>query len=155
MLFWTIIFLCISIIGLIKGSLFYNTNIKTGELTIKLSQATNEKEKEELKKEVFKAGWGVLLFGIMFIIARIIYLLSAIHYDFLKYPTLVIIAIMAIVFIKQIVTPNNTKDSNLNTEETINKYRAKIYQKRTVSGFLMNLINLSYFGYMLWILVLK
>ena len=61
------------------------------------------------------------------------------------------IAWIILAFVKGIVS----KKLDLSTEEKRKSYLAKVYlSKRTLSGTILNLVFLSYFGYMFYLLVL-
>jgi len=153
MLFWTLVLITITIIKLIKGGLFKETYIKMAEFTVKESypELTKE-EKKEIQTESFKVGWSLILFRLGLVVVHIIYLLNAINLDPLKYPTIIMITWIMIAFIKGVVS----KKVDLTTEEKRKKYLAKVsLSKRTLSGTIINIAFLSYFGYMFYLLVLR
>ena len=152
MIFWTLVFITFTLIKLIKGSIFKETLIKVAEIAVKGSYPElSEEEKKNLQTESFRIGWQYFLFGLIVIIVHIIYLLNAIDLDPIKYPTLLMIAWIILAFVKGIVS----KKLDLSTEEKRKSYLAKVYlSKRTLSGTILNLVFLSYFGYMFYLLVL-
>jgi hypothetical protein len=151
MLFWTIVFITFYLFLLFKP---YGLNAfqgKNGELQIKLANAKTDEEKKAIAEEQGKIILPYLLL-IPFIIAEFIYLISAISIDVYKYPSIAMLFYMIIASaigakIKDI------KKYDLTTEEGQIKYRKQIYKGRTLKGYLFNLIYLTYFGYMFYILV--
>lgn len=145
MLFWTVAFLTMNLIFLFRVP-FREANIKNGELYIQKSEGKiTEKEYSEL---TFKQSWTMLLMLPLFL-GEIIYLISALKVDPLRYPTIISLAY----FIISSVLAKTNEPIDLSTEELKTKYRMKLYKNRTFKGILTNLIYCSYFGYMFYVLV--
>lgn len=149
MLFWTVVFFTFYLVLLAKGNLTYNTTIKSGELMIKLYEQS--KTEKEVNSEVFKTNWPILLYFPVFL-GTFIYYISALTVDVNKYPTIgiLIYLITTMVFSK---SKNNKQD--LTTNEGRQKYREQLYKtkKRTFTGTIKQLVFLTYFGYMFYLLV--
>jgi len=154
MLFWTIVFFTFSIIKLIKGNIFHQTTINIAEITVKQANPDlTKRERDALGSDMMKSGmWYILIFGLGMVIAEIIYLLNAVSMDAYKYPTIVMICIAIFIIVKSYVV----KKPDLSTEQNQKIYLAKVYaNKRTFFGVVNNLINLGYFGYMFYSLLLR
>lgn len=153
MLFWTVVFITMSLLYLVRGKSFYSSIVKGGELLLEKSQdGTSESRKKELEKEMLSASLPLLLVDLPLAIAKLIYFFKAVNIDVYKYPTLIMIAIIVIGFVTSF--SNNKNNNDLSTEEKRFKYKSKLYQKRTGWGVINSLINLGYFGYMFYVLTL-
>jgi hypothetical protein len=153
MLFWTVVFITMSLLYLVRGKSFYSSIIKSGELTLEKSQENiSESRKKELDQEILLTGLPLLLVNLPLAIAKLVYFFKAVNVDIYKYPTLIMIAIVVIGFV--IGFSNNKNNNDLSTEEKRFNYKSKLYQKRTGWGVVNSLISLSYFGYMFYVLAL-
>lgn len=154
MLFWTIVFFTFSIIKLIKGNIFYQTSINMAEITVKQANPNlTKREKDALNEEMMRSGmWWILTLGLGMVIAEIVYLLNAVSLDIFKYPTIGMICLVIFIVVKTYVV----KKPDLSTEQNQKIYLGKVYaSKRTFFGTFNSLVNLSYFGYMFYNLILK
>jgi len=151
MLFWTLVFITFYLINLSKGSILYNSTIKLGELTLEYNkEGISNIKKKEIGKEMLFMLIPVFLV-ILLLIIQTIFLICAIHIDYLKYPTIIILAFIILNIVKSVKKP--TTKINLSTEE----YRKKLYltKKRTFKGTLITLMYLAYYFYMFYILALR
>lgn len=154
MLFWTIVFFTFSIIKLIKGDVFHQTSITIAEAEVKKANPELSKiGKDNIDKEVLKNGGAIVsIVGLIMVIAEIVYYLKAINLDIYKYPTIGMILLVVLIVVKSSIV----KKPDLSTELDQKKYLAKIYaNKRTLFGTFNTLVNLAYFGYMFYVLVLR
>lgn len=150
MIFFTIVFFIMSARYIIKGRLFHTSLIRLGELNLIKSQSNMTKFQEKvLKNKILELIIPQLLIFIPLIIANIIYLVQALNIDIYKYPTIS----MIILFVIQTFS-NKNENNDLSSEEKRLIYKSKIYQKRTTYNTIRALINLNYYGYMFYILVL-
>ena len=151
MLFWTVVFFTFYLVIFAKGNPMYNNIIKTGELTIKLYE--QGKTEKEINKELFDNNWPYL-FYIPLVLGTFIYYINALTVDIYKYPTIGILVylIFTMAFSKY---SNNKSKNDLTTEGGRQKYREQLYKirKRTFKGMIKQLIFLSYYGYMFYLLV--
>lgn len=155
MLFWTIVFFTFAIIKLIKGDVFHQTNINIAEILVKQANPDlTKREKDALSSEMMKSGmWWILTVGLGMVIAEIVYLLNAVSVDAFKYPTIAMICLVIFIVVK---TYAFNKKPDLSTDMGQKIYLAKVYaSKRTFFGIFNSFANLSYFGYMFYMLLLR
>lgn len=148
MLFFTIVFITWFFASLIKGNLYYNLTKESGLEEIKRNENSIEKIGDAQTKMLAL----VFLIILPMFITEVIYLINAFNIDTLKYPTM----FMIVWFILNLVI--GKKNSNdLKTSEGREKYKEKLYtmKKRTFKGTMSQLIYLSYFGYMFYMIVFK
>ena len=155
MIFWTVVFITYYLASLVRGNLFHNALVKVGELTIEQAKdkIDGKRENKEIGKEMLTASWPIFL-GIPLLITLYAYLFKAISLDIYQYPTLIML--FYILFTSFVLRTKKTKD-DLTTNEGI--VRAKIalekLKRYTFKRSLVNLVYLSYFGYMFYVLVLR
>ncbi|ALS22118.1 hypothetical protein [Paenibacillus naphthalenovorans] len=148
MLFWTIVFFTISLIGLIKGGLFSSLKSRLKQIELKKLNGGDEKE---YVVEWLKAGCFPLIVVSFLFIAEVLYLVNALDYDPYKFPTITAIAILIIGIIKT----KKSKKSNDMTEEELIVYKAELVKKdkRTFMSVIRSFLWVVYFGYMFYVLV--
>jgi len=121
-----------------------------GEIEIKKHE--NKDKINLIKSQVESAFFKILpviLLGIFMAISEFIYYICAINIDIYKYPSICMILFVVLsVLLKW--KPKQTVDK-IGVEE----YRKNIYkiQKHSFKGVIYQLMYLSYFSYMFWILV--
>jgi hypothetical protein len=148
MVFWTIVFIIFYLSLLLKGSPFYKKRIEYGELEIKKFEGG---DKEELSTQQMKTiGFPFVCLWCL-IIVEIFYLGSALDNDPNKYPTIVAMLILVL----NVLLSKNSNNDDLSKEEDMRKYKVKLYKTKRWSfkGVTSNLIYLTYFCYMFYILV--
>ncbi|MET3209660.1 UNVERIFIED_CONTAM: hypothetical protein ABIC26_002607 [Paenibacillus sp. PvR008] len=149
MIFWTIVFIALHFILLVKGNVLRDTTIRNGELEIKTA---TEGVQTKVQLEMLKNLAPTLLL-IPIVIIELIYLFTATDNDFFKFPTLIMIAMNIIGFVRFKKTSNQKRD--LSTEEKRNEYRKELYstKRRSLKSTLINLVDVIYYVYMLYCLV--
>lgn len=150
MLFFTVIFITYFLALLVKGNLFYDLIIKTGEEKIK--NAEKGLDSKEIGEEGKKFIYVMFLVLLPMMFTEIIYVLNALTIDYLKYPTILMLLNIIIAFVRI----KSTKEVDLTIEENKIKFRENLYKntkKRTFKGAIIQLINLTYFVYMFYLLV--
>lgn len=147
MLFLTLVFLGLGAYGMLKGKLFYKLGIELAEDTI--SKQTNENytpNKELGMKTLF-----YIPLMLIYIITYVIYLTKAVNIDPLVYPTLIMMLTYVLTTVFNFARGNKTPD--LKVEENLIKYKARAFRKRTFVGFVRSLMAVTYFSYMIYVLV--
>lgn len=149
MIFWTLVFLLISLYGLFRGPLFFESTKNTKLLGIDMAQG--KIDDEALGKELIKNGCLPLVAALILAIVEVIYLVNAIHYDPLKIPTLVGILYLIIYTVASSYKKNiNKMDEN---ELMIERAKTEKLKRFSFSSVIKGLVWTVYFGYMLYILV--
>lgn len=153
MVFWTVVFITYYLASLVRGNLFHNALVKVGELTIDQAKVEGKKEKDDIAGEMLKVSWPMFL-GVPLVIILYVYLFKAITLDIHQYPTLAML--FYILFTTFVMRTKKTTKNDLTTNEDI--VRAKIslenIKRYTFKRSLVNLVYLSYFSYMFYVLVL-
>ncbi|GAB6989565.1 hypothetical protein JCM16418A_16150 [Paenibacillus pini] len=149
MIYCTIIFLALSLYGVFRGTLFSETAKKITLLTIK--QAQGEINSEKMGKEFLKDGCIQWIAAVLLIIVEIVYLVNAIGYDTYKFPTLIMIALLISLLIIGSMEKNVNKMTDL--ELAVAKAKASRSKNVTLISIIRGLIWITYYGYMLYILV--
>lgn len=147
MLFWTVVFLTLNFVLLVKGNIFYNSTVTLGEETLKKYESGLDNKKFNEKQ--LKAATVLALFLPLFII-EFIYFVKALSIDPLKYPT---IGVFLLLILSAIFVRSAEKRYDLKTEEGRMRYKAILYKKRSFSRIIRNLVYFSYFSYIFYILV--
>jgi hypothetical protein len=149
-IFLTLIFVVFSIVGLFKGTVFRG---KLDELKV-ISEAYLYKEMsdKEYEKSVFEKFMPIFVGSIFLFIIEMSLLLALINEEGLLYPTTAMLA-LAVVSIS-----NSLFKKKASKQEPIEKWRqmAKGFIKLkyfTIKGTLSRLFSLSYYSYVLWLLL--
>ncbi len=145
MLFWTVVFFTMNFIFLFRVP-FRETNIKIAEIYIQ--KAEGKITEKEYNNQIFKQSWHMFFLLLLFL-GEMVYLISALKVDPLKYPTIILL----VYFIINFAVMKLNKSVDLSTEEAKIKYRMKAYKSKTFKSILTNLIYCGYFGYMFYYLV--
>ena len=153
LIFFTILFIAIYTISLIKGSPFKDELIQIGEAEIRIAQGEN-KEDVYLEKNIILSSIKIFIISITIIISQLIYFIVALKYDVLLYPTILIMSYVVTEIVYQIIFKRNS-DLKLNSEKEIQKFKNKLYGKTPLKSTLINIVFLSYFIYMFYILVIN
>lgn len=148
MIFWSILFLSISLYVLFKGSVFSLASKKLKSLNIRSAEGENS---NELIEEYIKTGCFPLIVSLIMVIAEAIYLTSAISVDPHKIPTLIAIAVYVLSWA---IALSKKKYREMSKEE-LEKVKAKLEhsKNRTFSGTLRAIFWSGYYIYMLYILI--
>ena len=155
MLFWTIVFITYHLAFIVRGNLYHDIMKKSGELTLKQAETEDKKEKDNIAKELVKKAWPIWI-GSIILIAEIIYILSALKIDVLKYPTAITLFYM--IFVGLILSKVNKEQKyDLKIEEDRTNYKLEIkkLKRYTFKGIISNLIYITYYCYMFYLLALK
>lgn len=147
MLFLTLVFLSFTFVSLVKGKLFYQFAIDLGEENIKQQTDSDYKPNTSLAGKMIAFS----LFAIVYLVTYFIYLTNAIGLDPLKYPSLLMFLWVLINFIMGY--KNRSGKLDFRNQDVVNKFRKKIYKKRTLKGTIGNLISTIYFVYMVYVIV--
>lgn len=147
MLFLTLVFLSLTFVSLVKGKLFYQFAIDLGEENIKQQTVSDYKPNTSLAGKMITFS----LFAVVYLVTYFIYLTNAIGLDPLKYPSLLMLLWVLIGFIMRYKNGSNKLD--FTNQDVVNKFRKKIYKKRTLKGTIEKLISTSYFVYMIYVIV--
>lgn len=148
MVFFTVFFLIVSLISLVKGSLFRNIYVTFGEEAIKAYKLGKDyKPDGKLGLKLFLSS----VFALFISLSQFIYYCIAINYDNFKYPTLCFMVYFILVLVWSIAKRRSKLD--LSTDEKIHKYRAKLYRGQTFKSTIAQLANVAYFAYMMWQIV--
>jgi hypothetical protein len=154
MVFWTIVFLTYALACLVNGNLFYNIMKKNGLLLIQQAEVTTKEEKEKIGKEILKNALP-MFFTLPIVFGMFIYFICALSVDILKYPTIITLFYALIVTI--VSNKNKTPKVDLTTEE--GRIRAKIniekMKRYSFKGVITQLIYVTYFSYMFYLLVIR
>ncbi|GAF10778.1 hypothetical protein JCM16418_4998 [Paenibacillus pini JCM 16418] len=129
--------------------MFSETAKKITLLTIK--QAQGEINSEKMGKEFLKDGCIQWIAAVLLIIVEIVYLVNAIGYDTYKFPTLIMIALLISLLIIGSMEKNVNKMTDL--ELAVAKAKASRSKNVTLISIIRGLIWITYYGYMLYILV--
>ncbi|QJI52415.1 hypothetical protein [Psychrobacillus phage Perkons] len=143
MIFLSLVFLTLSLIVLVKGNLMNGLvrsldPFRTDESISKLSE--EEKLKGVLKILVI---FTYIIFHTLF---WSIYLVKAISIDIYIYPTLIMIALFIFGWIKSALSTERRKKLK-------DEYKNKPLKDRTLWRTIASIINITYFSYMIWILI--
>lgn len=151
MLFWTVVFITYYLSSLIKGNLYYNILKANGDLILKQAQVESKREKENLSLEILKKSWTMFL-AIPLMLAEIIYLINAIAVDVHKFPS---ILILIYTLLSVVIAYKNPKKTDLTTVEGRVKYQIELdkVKKYSFKKFFSNLVFVTYFAYMFYIIV--
>ena len=150
MLILTIIFILMSIHWLITGRAFFNTHKEMIQYKIDEFDGKHVDEDKNTVNALIIIGFSVVM-----VILNLLYFTWAYPVDILKYPTLLMILWMFLPTFWEIIKGKLKKSK----EETQEQQRAKLVlalqniKKHSVSGKVMGLVRLSYFSYILWILL--
>lgn len=155
MLFFTLVLITLYLILLVRGSIFTNTIIKVGELTLKANeQGLKNYGEKKLNEELGKLVMPMMFYTLSLLLVEMIYLINALRVDYLKYPTIIIMVLIMMAFV---TSSRKSKKDDLATEEGRQSFKKKLYKNsgRTFKGTIYKLIYLSYFIYMFYVLVLR
>lgn len=152
MIFLSLMFIVLYLLFLVKGgnSIFNKMGIQIAEFN--MQKATDENSISEDDKA--KIGMKIIftcIFGIVLAIFEIVFLIKAIKIDLYLYPTLFVIFFV----ILNILTAKSNKEYDLTTEEGRYEQRKDVekLKHRTFKGIITQLIYLSYYSYIFYILV--
>lgn len=146
MIFLTLVFIAWTLAVLTKGKLFYDDLVLLGEYN--LAKEKGESTYDQQNK-ANKAALKVIIVVMPMMIANILYLIHAISIDPYKYPTIIVLAYTILNFVFSL----SKKKDKLETEMDVFKYKAKLYRRYTVLGFVRNIAWLGYYSYMFCVLV--
>jgi len=150
LLFWTVIFFTLSLILLIRGNIFYNSPIKIGELTIKKFECSNDNRviNKEFETASLKLMFPMLFYAFL-VICEFIYFIYAINIDIYKYPSIFIMLFFVLNIVLRYKPAKKIEDIG------VDEFRKILYKtkKYTFRGFIYQIIYMSYFSYIFWILV--
>jgi hypothetical protein len=141
---------------LVKGNSLGNIAYESG--MIKIKKAKGEVVDREYEKSINTQSivWVLLAFTIL--IAQFVCMVNAIKIDIYKFPTLAIVVVSIVNF----VIPNKNKkidvlSKDLSTEEKRTAYQLELekQKKKTLRGFIIQASYLSYFSYLLYILIMQ
>ncbi|KAA9007248.1 hypothetical protein F4V43_01815 [Paenibacillus spiritus] len=149
MIFWTLVFFVINLLGLLGRSMFYETNKRLELLSI--DKAQEKIDDEKLNEEFIKNGCLQWIVAVALAVAEVIYLINAIRYDVYKVPTLGAIIFLVLSF----VVVSFKKNINKMNENELILRRAIVENSKRITLFsvVSGLVWTTYFGYMFYILV--
>lgn len=149
MIFWTLVFFVVSLLGLMGRSIFHETDKRTRLLSI--DKALGKIDEKTLGEELVKNGCLQLIVAFALAVAKVIYLMNAIHYDTYKIPTLGTISFLVVA----LVVASFKKNINKMDEKELIIERAKVESSKriTFGSVIRGLVWTIYFGYMFYILV--
>jgi hypothetical protein len=124
--------------------------MKLGELIIKKYEYNNDNHiiNEEYKKESLKVIFPMLLFLFLFF-AEFIYYICAFSIDTYKYPTMFLILFLVLSMVLRYKPAKKLEDIG------VEEFRKNLYKTKKYSfqSFIYQIIYLSYFSYMFYVLV--
>lgn len=153
MIFLSVLFFTTSLLTLFKGPMFSETGKKLKLIGI----AEEEKKragdtfKSDAVENFVKTGCAPLIVALILTVVEIAYLIVAIEHDPYKIPTLLAILFLALAFVTSSLKKKtvNMSDSELMLE----KSKALSTKNVSISSAVKSLIWLSYFSYMIYVLV--
>lgn len=150
MLFLAIILFTYSFIGLLKGGYFHDLKIKYGEEKIKYVK--NELSKEDFDTTKIVYGIVLGLISVVLLALEILFLIMGMSSSnkLIVYSTTVFLVYMIISIVIGTTINKNKKELDLTIEEEANKYKTKIYIKRSVSGTINLLIQSLLYGFVIY-----
>lgn len=147
MLFLSVVFVALSLVTLVKGRLFHQIIIDLGEEEIRKNTVDDYRPNKELVAPTI----GLIIYGLISLTTYIIYLTNAVGLDPLKYPSLIMLVWYIFGFI--IGYMKGKKKMDYTDKSKLNNLRNKLYRRRTFKGTIRSIVTLTYFIYMIYILV--
>ncbi|TPG68566.1 hypothetical protein EEL31_08575 [Brevibacillus laterosporus] len=150
MVFQALLFITLNLITLFKGDLFYKSNYKAKEFTVKQYEGNlTEEETKDYGIRIFIS----LILSIAWVITQISFYLSALYIDQLKFYTTVMIAVMITNILVNVL---KSKKSKVENDQDLEELKKQMYslKKHTFKQKFYALLCICYFVYAFYVLVL-
>ncbi|PPB12985.1 hypothetical protein [Brevibacillus laterosporus] len=150
MVFLVLLFITLNLITLFKGDLFYKSNYKAKEFTVKQYEGNlTEEETKDYGIRIFIS----LILSIAWVITQISFYLNALFIDQLKFYTTVMIAIMITNILVNVL---KNKKSKVENDQDLEELKKQMYslKKHTFKQKFYALLCICYFAYAFYVLVL-
>lgn len=153
MIFLSILFFALNLYTVFKGSVFSETGKKLKLLEISETEGrrTGNDYKSKLLDGFMKDGCLPLMIALALTATEVIYLIAAIRFDPIKFPTLLAILLFIFMWIHSSLK-KKAKDMN-DSELTAEKMKVLNSKNVTLSSTLIATFWTTYFGYMIYNLV--
>lgn len=147
--FFTVIMLTVYLTVLLKGKLFTGFRLELAEVEVKKYRD----EEYEIESELgVKTLLFLVFYSIPLILIDVALVCVGLQHDPYLYPSLVMLTYLIFVVVTSLA--NKKKKPDLSTDEKVEKYLKKVKKKYTLRGTLVSLLWISYFVYLLYILIL-
>ncbi|MGG0308245.1 hypothetical protein ABEY43_06035 [Priestia megaterium] len=146
LIFFTVLFLTYHLVNLVKGGFGRELLVEVGKETVKKQKvgADNYKEDKDLLIKVLM----YFIPALMLAALQILYYCFSINSDPFLFPTLFMILHMVISIAYAYIKPKKTED--LTIERNAERYIKKLERKYKPKNVIIQLINVTYFAYMLF-----
>lgn len=145
MMFLTLFFIFLSLVGLFKGKLFYNYGLENAQYEIEKAKGN----KVEPPSDLVAKSILLIFFVLFYLISLAIYIVKAIYLDPYIFPTVIYVLFQMV----NLLISSSTNKKDLTTEEGRVLYLIQAKKKHSFKGKIVNLIHLSFFVYIFLILV--
>ncbi|AYB37668.1 hypothetical protein [Brevibacillus laterosporus] len=150
MVFLVLLFFTLNLISLFKGSLFYKSNYKAYEFTVRQYEGSlTEEETKDYGIRIFIS----FILSIAWVTTQIIFYLNALFIDQLKFYTTIMIAVMITNILVNVI---KNKKSKVENDQDLEELKKQMYslKKHTFKQKFHALLCICYFACAFYVLVL-